>query len=60
MAHASPGVSPRRMDAAWNAITAHGAPRTATAVQRPRRKAGEASIVTHTVGRSGSCCSPHS
>eukprot|EP00969_Alexandrium_andersonii_P045944 2015958-Alexandrium_andersonii.AAC.1 len=60
MAHASPGVSPRLMDAAWNATAAHGAPRTATAVQSPRRKAGDASTVTSTFGRSGSCCSPRS
>eukprot|EP00969_Alexandrium_andersonii_P331990 14672433-Alexandrium_andersonii.AAC.1 len=38
--HASPGASPHRREAAWNAIAAQGAPNTATAVHSPRRKAG--------------------
>eukprot|EP00969_Alexandrium_andersonii_P280814 12415709-Alexandrium_andersonii.AAC.1 len=48
MVHASPGDSPRRRDAAWNAMTAQGAPNTATAAQSPRKKAGDASMVTRT------------
>eukprot|EP00969_Alexandrium_andersonii_P238168 10512745-Alexandrium_andersonii.AAC.1 len=57
MVQASPGVSPRLREAAWNAMTAHGAPRTAIAVHRPCRNAGDASIVTRMWDWSGSCCS---
>eukprot|EP00969_Alexandrium_andersonii_P108707 4795822-Alexandrium_andersonii.AAC.1 len=48
--HASPGASPRRREAAWNATTAQGAPSMATAVHNPRRKARDASTVTRTCG----------
>eukprot|EP00969_Alexandrium_andersonii_P256368 11333694-Alexandrium_andersonii.AAC.1 len=60
MTHASPGVSPRRMDAKWNATTAQGPARTAAAVHKICRKAAEASTMTRTRGRSGSCVSPRS
>eukprot|EP00969_Alexandrium_andersonii_P155168 6859003-Alexandrium_andersonii.AAC.1 len=38
-------------------MTAHGTPKTAIAVHKPRRNAGDASTVTRMWDWSGSCCS---